>query len=400
MWGWVFGWLRGWPGGSYVREAVFLEGVTVRRWGARVLAVVWLVAVVCVSSVGGTRPGWVEALAASPARVGEGKLWFLISSAVLVDRPVVLSLLSFAVLATLALKACGTRTFWWSAILGQVVATLLVYVFIAAARWIVAGAFDSSLASPDYGVSTISAAWLGSIARVSWRRRGRSRVGKLSIVLSCLAVGLFAYSVRPDVTILSSEHLVAFALGVAAAVPGLWARVLDITWRRPLGWTRALHDSIADGHTNPITAATLILAPLLVAITAAPIGVAALREQIATHLQPTLSRCASDWNQVRNASRPPVHTALYVSLATTRQVIITGFSSESRPPTYAHYCRFAFVEKRRVVIVLGLWRYGGVRSWSSAFDPRPDGLSQGNATLQRNGRVHLLNRAGRLVLSS
>jgi len=125
---------------------VFLEGALVRPWVARVLAVVWLVAVVCVSIAAGARPDWVRALAASPARVGEGKLWFLVSSAVLVDRPVVLSLLSFAVLATLALTACGSRTFWWSAILGQVVATLLVYVFIGAARRIVAARSTQALA--------------------------------------------------------------------------------------------------------------------------------------------------------------------------------------------------------------------------------------------------------------
>jgi hypothetical protein len=383
--------LRGRPGGRYVRGAVFPEGALVRPWVARVLAVAWLVAVVCVSIAAGARPGWVRALAASPDRVREGKLWFLVSSAVLVDRPVVLSLLSFAVLATLALTACGTRTFWWSAILGQVLATLLVYVFIVAARRIVAGAFDASLGSPDYGVSAISAAWLGSIATVAWRRRGRSRVGKLSISLSCLAVGLFAYSVRPDVTVLSSEHLVAFALGVAAAVPGLWTRVLDITFRRPLGWTRAL---------NPITGAMLILVPLMVAITAAPIGLAALREQIATYLQPTLSRCANDWNQLRSVSRPPVHNVSSVSLGTTRRIIATGFGFEARPPVWAHYCRYAFVENQRVVIVLGLWQHGGIDRWSISVDPHADRVAEGNATLQRSGRVRLLNHNGRLVLSS
>lgn len=370
---------------------MFLEGAIVRPWIERVLAAIWLVAVVCVSIAAGARPGWVRALAASPDRVREGKLWYLVSSAVLVDRPVVLSLLSFAVLATLALMTCGTRTFWWSAILGQVVATLLVYVFIGAARRIVAGAFDTSLASPDYGVSAISAAWLGSIATVAWRRRGRSRVGKFSISSSCLAVGLFAYSVRPDVTVLSSEHLVAFALGVAAAMPGSWTRVLDITFRRPLGWTRAL---------NPVTAAMLILVPLLVAITAAPIGVAALREQIATHLAPTVSRCANDWNQLRKLSRPPVQDVSRVSLATTRRIITTGFAFEARPPRWAPYCRYAFVEKQRVVIVLGLWQHGGIDRLSTSVAPAADGPAEGNATLQRNGRVRLINRDSRLVLSS
>src|SRR5258707_9512064 len=101
------------------------------------LAVGWIVAVVNVSLAADARPGWVSALAASPARVRDGKLWFLFSSAVWVDRPVVLSLLSFAALAAFALIVCGPRAFWWSAFLGQVAATMLVYVFIGATRWIV-----------------------------------------------------------------------------------------------------------------------------------------------------------------------------------------------------------------------------------------------------------------------
>lgn len=202
-------------------------------WLGRLLAVVWLGAVAIVSIAAGARADWVRALAASPDRVGDGKLWYLIWSAALVDRPVVLSLVSFLALAALALTTCGTRTFWWSAILGQVLATLLVYAFIGVARSMVAGAFDSSVASPDYGVSTISAAWLGSVATVAWRRRGRSRTGKLSIGLSCVAVGLFAYSVRPQVTILSSEHVVAFALGVIAATPVLSRGTHALTRSRP-----------------------------------------------------------------------------------------------------------------------------------------------------------------------
>jgi hypothetical protein len=379
---------------------VFVRGAIFRPWFARLLVGVWLVAVVSVSIVAGARPDWVKALAASPDRVREGKVWFLVWSAVLVDRPVVLSLVSFAVLAALVLIVCGARILWWSAILGQVVATLLVYVFIGAAGWIVAGAFGASLASPDYGVSTISAAWLGSIATVAWRRRGRSTVGKVSIALSCIAVGLFAYSVRPDVTVLSSEHLVAFALGVAAAIPGMWTRAVDLACRRPWVRARALFDSIAVGRTNPIAAAILILVPLLVAITAAPIGLAALREQLATHLNPTLSRCTSDWNQLHGVSRPPVRNVSLVSLATTRQIIPTGFASEARPPVWARYCRYAFVEKQRVLIVVGLWRRGRVERWSVSLDPHAHGPAASNALLERNGRLRLLNHTGRLVLSS
>lgn len=68
----------------FVREFGRLGG---RRIG-EVVALVWMAAVVAISLVECARAGWVASLAASPDRVREGKLWFLISSGVLVDRPI------------------------------------------------------------------------------------------------------------------------------------------------------------------------------------------------------------------------------------------------------------------------------------------------------------------------
>lgn len=367
-----------------------MHGAISKQWFGRLLVAVWGAAVVSVSIAANARPGWIRALAASPDRVREGKLWFLGLSAVLVDRPVLVSLLSFGALAALALFVCGTRTFWTSAFLGQVVATLLVYVFIGAARWIVPGAFNSSLVSPDYGVSTVSAAWLGSIATVAWRRRGRTRIGKSSIAVSCVAVGLFAYTVRPDVTVLSSEHLVAFALGIGGSIPGLWRRMLDAICRRPFREARALVRSLSAGR-SPVPAATLMLLPLIVAIAAVPTGLAALRKQIASHLPPTVTRCASDWNHSRSASRPSLSegSISVVSLSIARR------------STWPLSCRYTFIERERAIVVLGLWRGGRVSRWTVSTYRRLDSRPTRNATLQASGRIRLLDRdAKRLRLSS
>lgn len=158
----------------------------------------------------------------------------------LVDHPVAISAICFLALAALALGVCGSGVFWTSALLGQITATLLVYAVIGAIRWLVPDALESTVASPDFGVSTISAAWLGSIATVCWRHRGRTAVGKLWIAVSCIAFGLFAYSLRPDLNIVSSEHLVAFALGVAGAMPGFWRRAADAALERPLTRVRTV----------------------------------------------------------------------------------------------------------------------------------------------------------------
>jgi hypothetical protein len=358
-----------------------MSGLLVKPTFGRLVVFLWLLVVVSVSSEAGARPGWVTALAASPERVREGRLWYLISSAILVDRPVVLSLVFFGALAALALGICGMRTFWTSAVLGQVVATLLVYCFVGVARWLVAGAFDSSIESPDYGVSTISAAWLGSIAAVAWCRRGRSSVGRLSIALSCIAVGLFAYSVRPEVTVLSSEHLIAFSLGILAAAPAVWQRLLSDAYRRRL-------------HRFPVAIAMAL--GLFVAIIAAPTGLAALRHEIALHLPPTGGRCASDWNHFSAASRPrvPERSASIVWVGTTR------LFANGHPAISVNYCRFAFIGGSKVVGVLGVWRHGGIVAWISTVSPRPSLPLSGDAVLRGNGQIRLVRSRRQVVLAS
>lgn len=49
------------------------------------------------------------ALAASPAAIGHGGVWLLFTSAMLVDHPVVVSLVAFAALGIATLVVCGSR---------------------------------------------------------------------------------------------------------------------------------------------------------------------------------------------------------------------------------------------------------------------------------------------------
>lgn len=353
------------------------------------LLAAWVAVVVAVSVSAGGRPSWVRALAASPARVREGKVWFVLTSAALVDHPVVLSLLSFCALAVLALNVCGSRVFWWSAFLGQVAATLLVYAFIGMARWVVPGVFDLSVVSPDYGVSTISAAWLGAVAAVMWRRRASSRAGKAAIAASCVSVGMFAYTVRPEVTVLSSEHLVAFALGVVAASPSL----VRILWRRPLDALRSLRQSLTGKHGNRARTAVAAFAVTLT-ITAAPAGVAALRHRIDALLPPTVTRCTINWNRPRGALlRVPIGDVSRVSIGVARLVA-------ARHRVRAEYCRFIFAGRARVARVVGLWRHGRVIRWTVAVAWAGARVVKPNAALLRTGRLRLLGSKHRLVLSS
>jgi hypothetical protein len=155
-----------------------------------------------------------DSLAASPHAISQGRLWLLVSSGLLVQRPTGLSLIAFAALAALTLLLCGPGALWFAAALGHVCSTLLVYSMIGLARLVDHHAFDRVVAAPDYGVSAISAAWLAMLAYQGWRRRDQTPAGRARIVLACVAVALFAWSLRPGLTVLDLEYVIAFCLGV------------------------------------------------------------------------------------------------------------------------------------------------------------------------------------------
>lgn len=157
-------------------------------------------------------------LSFNPNRLAQGRVWLLVASALVVDHPVVLSLLSFAVLAVATLAVCGRRVFWSAAIVGHVGSTLIVYALIGAVRTIEPGAFAAALNARDYGVSAISSSWLGAIATTAWNTR-TARRSRATIVIGCCAIASFAFMIRRDTSVLSSEHLVAFALGIGLALP-------------------------------------------------------------------------------------------------------------------------------------------------------------------------------------
>ncbi len=307
-----------------------------------------------------------------------------------------LSLVCFVALAALARAVCEPRVFWLSAFFGQVIATLVVYVLVVgSARLLVPGAFDSVVAAPDYGVSAISAAWLGSIAAVAWRRRGRSRAGKFSIAVSCLAVGLFAYSVRPDLTVLSSEHLVAFMLGIGVGVPAWRSRMLSAPWRWPVAVTRASSAAMRAERLDPLSAAAMLFALVVLAVAEAPSALATLREQVAIRLHPTVGRCAATWNLGNAAPRLLVEGRGVdrVSIQTFRLVLSRESDGTQEPAKWIDYCRYTFSEPSRPTVFLGLWQRGRVQSWRYPTGKATIGLrADWNASLRLNGRLLLIHR--------
>jgi len=165
------------------------------------------------------RIGWIgiSSIAATPSAIAKGKVWLLLTSGVIADRPWLASLLGFAIVASAALAVAPVRAVVAAALAGHVLATLAVYGALGVAREFDKDAFASVLHTPDLGLSAIIAAWIGVVSQWFWRRY-RSPRARVLDALGCVGCALIGFAFRPDVTVLDSEHIVAFAMGVAIAV--------------------------------------------------------------------------------------------------------------------------------------------------------------------------------------
>jgi hypothetical protein len=174
-----------------------------------------------------TREGLVplRTLAATPGSVAEGRLWLLVTSAVVADRPALPSILGFAVVGLAAVLLCGSRVVWSAAAVGHLWSAAAVYAAVELAHE------RSVLGYLDYGTSAIVAAWVGAIAFLLWRSRRR-----LAAVALCLASALLGWYFEGTLTVLDTEHAVALALGAAVAAYG--ARGADAAARRRISAVR------------------------------------------------------------------------------------------------------------------------------------------------------------------
>lgn len=156
-------------------------------------------------------------LASSPARFLRGRLWYLLSSGLVAQSPLALSLFSFALLAAATIAVCGRRATWELILLGHVGSTLLAYAvaFAASGAELVPA---QALERPDYGVSAVQAAWIGALAAAAWRRPGQTRGGRIWVAAGVAAIGGVAYLVRSDLGVVDCDHGFALALGVAVAL--------------------------------------------------------------------------------------------------------------------------------------------------------------------------------------
>lgn len=334
-----------------------------------VTAPVVLVASVGVLTVASRfNPGIVDALAASPARLGHGQFWLLVSSGLVAQRPLGASLISFALLAALTVTICGSRRFWLSALLGHVGSTVAVYAMIAAARIVAENAFSSAVSASDYGVSAVSAAWLGTIVAVSWRGCRGSNTARVALVVSTAGLSVFAYELHPGLTILATEHVLAFALGIfAATISSASSRAVP----RRSGALDLLATICSRGRflrgLDPSATVVVLVAAVILGGSALPSALAALGRTLVSVQGLTPGRCARLWNDDRAGWPTSSGPGRIPVLVTIRQIRLRGIRAGR--PVETTFCSFLLVGPRQVTAVTGRRRGTSPATWRSTSRP-------------------------------
>jgi hypothetical protein len=180
---------------------------SMRKTGAA-LAAVWLVAVAVIAVLRG--PDTVADLACAPAALWAGKLWTLLSSALIIQGPAIPQLLMTAALAAALVRACGGAAFWVVAAAGHIGATLLAYAGIGLIYLVERSTAQGVLHAPDYGISAVWAAAFGALAVVAMRRGHHPHI---TAAWSLAVLALFVVLVPVDGELADVEHLLAFVIG-------------------------------------------------------------------------------------------------------------------------------------------------------------------------------------------
>ncbi len=148
----------------------------------------------------------LSSLAASPDEVGDGQVWLLLSSGLVIDGVPWLQFAVLAIVLALAYAEVGAARLWAAGLTAHVGSAVLAYLGIGLLSVVGVGTGEVG-SEADYGVSVLLAGELGVIA-VSGGRR-------LVLVVAALALAGFALGLADASALANVEHLLGFVLGAA-----------------------------------------------------------------------------------------------------------------------------------------------------------------------------------------
>jgi hypothetical protein len=195
----------------------------------------WL-GVVATLAVTRVAAGWPHpgALATSPDALEHGRLWLLVSSALVIEGPPVVQTAGTAFLAWMIVRRFGAGLFWAAALLGHVGTTVVVYAAIGALWLVDAHAVRAVTDVADYGISAVWASCAGVVCVAG--ARGELPRPRLAIGIGVICLLGFLVLVPANGELSDVEHLVAFAIGAALAARALHhCRRADADPVRPSG---------------------------------------------------------------------------------------------------------------------------------------------------------------------
>jgi hypothetical protein len=67
--------------------------------------------------------------------------------------------------------------------------------------------------TPDFGVSAMQGAWVGALTATAWSRAGTDHRHRALVAAGVCALAGVGWSLHPDPSILTTEHLFAFFIG-------------------------------------------------------------------------------------------------------------------------------------------------------------------------------------------
>jgi uncharacterized membrane protein len=143
-----------------------------------------------------------------------GRLWTLVTSGFIIAGPPLPQLVMTGAVAVAVVRLAGGRLWWTSAIAGHVGATFIAYAGVAILYGADRSVTEGVVHAPDYGISAVWAATIGTLLVVLHRRGAHPR-----ITAACTVglLGAFLALVGVDGELADVEHLLAFVIGLAVA---------------------------------------------------------------------------------------------------------------------------------------------------------------------------------------